>query len=248
MIDIFMRSPLANSLAVVVLIALIAVWVTSILIVLRDIPIEPDKGWYANLLPAISILGMPAIIQLIQTNGLAFLFAFITFLVFLINIIIPILKRSKKYAERITLDWYHWSILISTIGGLAVAGYITFVEASGGPVMCGPIPGCEDVQNSRYAILFGILPVGTLGLLGYIAILAGWFALHFGSGAIQKMAALAIWAMCIFGLLFSIYLTFLEPFVIGATCMWCICSAVLMMSLLLASTPFAQKAFVIVDE
>ena len=34
------------------------------------------------------------------------------------------------------------------------------------------------------------------------------------------------------GTLFSIYLTFLEPFVIGATCMWCISSAVVMMALL----------------
>jgi uncharacterized membrane protein len=48
--------------------------------------------------------------------------------------------------------------------------------------------------------------------------------------------------------LFSIYLTFLEPFVIGATCMWCICSAVIMIILLLASTPFAQQAFAIADD
>ena len=31
-----------------------------------------------------------------------------------------------------------------------------------------------------------------------------------------------------FGILFSIYLTFLEPFVIGATCAWCVTSAILM--------------------
>jgi len=34
--------------------------------------------------------------------------------------------------------------------------------------------------------------------------------------------------MAWFGVLFTIYLTFLEPFVIGATCMWCITSAILM--------------------
>ena len=31
---------------------------------------------------------------------------------------------------------------------------------------------------------------------------------------------------------FSAYLTFLEPFVIGATCMWCIGSALAMLGLL----------------
>jgi uncharacterized membrane protein len=35
---------------------------------------------------------------------------------------------------------------------------------------------------------------------------------------------------------FSVYLTFLEPFVIGATCMWCITSSVVVALLLLATT------------
>ena len=34
------------------------------------------------------------------------------------------------------------------------------------------------------------------------------------------------------GLAFSIYLTFLEPFVIGASCAWCLTSAVIMTVLL----------------
>jgi uncharacterized membrane protein len=36
----------------------------------------------------------------------------------------------------------------------------------------------------------------------------------------------------LFGVLFSIYLTFLEPFVIGATCAWCLASAVTMTALM----------------
>jgi uncharacterized membrane protein len=39
------------------------------------------------------------------------------------------------------------------------------------------------------------------------------------------------------GTLFSIYLTFLEPFVIGATCMWCLSSAALMLALLWLTVP-----------
>jgi uncharacterized membrane protein len=129
------------------------------------------------------------------------------------------------------------------IGGLTVAGYLTFVETTGTPVVCGPsLHGCIDVQNSRYAILFGILPVGVLGLTGYIGILASWLAWQYGPRSIQRMAVLALWGMCVFGVLFSAYLTFLEPFVIGATCMWCISSAVLMIILLLVSTPSAQEA------
>jgi uncharacterized membrane protein len=43
------------------------------------------------------------------------------------------------------------------------------------------------------------------------------------------------------GVLFSIYLTFLEPFVIGATCAWCLSSAVIM-TLLLLTTGYMSRA------
>jgi uncharacterized membrane protein len=46
-----------------------------------------------------------------------------------------------------------------------------------------------------------------------------------------------------FGVLFSTYLTYLEAFVIHATCSWCILSAVLMILLLWVSTPNAQNYF-----
>ena len=248
MINTFMKSPLNNSLAVIVLIALVVTWFTSIILSLRDTPVKTDKGWYAMLLPLFSILGLPATVDLLQTKGITALFAAVVFIVFLLNIIVPILKISGKSSHPLVMDWYRWAILLSTIAGLAVAGYLTFVESTGTQIVCGPSNGCGDVQNSKYAVLFGILPVGILGLAGYLGILAAWLAWQFGPSAIKKMAMLAIWGMCIFGVLFSAYLTFLEPFVIGATCMWCISSAVLMINTLLASTPAAQQALVIADD
>ena len=242
-----MRSPLPNTLAVIVLIALIISWLTSLLLSLRDAAIATDKGWYAALLPLFSVLGIPAIIDLLQIKGTAFIFAAIIFVVFGLNIFIPVLRIIGKSSTPLINNWYKWAIPISVVGGLAVAGYLTFIESTDTPVMCGPTGGCDTVQSSKYAILFGVLPIGVLGLAGYLAILAGWLAWQFGSQAIKKIGVLSVWAMCIFGVLFSIYLTFLEPFVIGATCMWCISSAVLMMILLLVSTPPAQQAFTIND-
>ena len=46
-----------------------------------------------------------------------------------------------------------------------------------------------------------------------------------------------------FGTLFSIYLTFLEPFVIGASCAWCLASAVLMTAILVMSAKPAAHAY-----
>ena len=48
------------------------------------------------------------------------------------------------------------------------------------------------------------------------------------SGKLQFYAKMAMFLIALFGLLFFIYLTFLEPFVIGATCAWCIASAITM--------------------
>ena len=49
--------------------------------------------------------------------------------------------------------------------------------------------------------------------------------------------------MAWFGVLFSIYLTFLEPFVIGATCAWCITSAIVMTLIFWVSTGPAKQAW-----
>jgi uncharacterized membrane protein len=49
--------------------------------------------------------------------------------------------------------------------------------------------------------------------------------------------------MIAFGTLFSIYLTFLEPFVIGATCAWCLTSAIIMTALLWLSITPGKLAF-----
>jgi uncharacterized membrane protein len=81
------------------------------------------------------------------------------------------------------------------------------------------------VQQSEYAKLFGVIPVGAVGLVGYVAIIAAWLVARLRAG-FADWAKLATLAMTLFGTVFSIYLTFLEPFVIGATCVWCLTSAV----------------------
>lgn len=133
-------------------------------------------------------------------------------------------------------------ILVLSLVGLFAAAYLTYVEATQAQAVCGPVGDCNAVQQSKYAVLFGVLPVGLLGLAGYIGILAAWWAQHFGPANLRRTAALALWGMAWFGIFFSIYLTFLEPFVIGATCMWCITSAVVMTLILWLSTPPALAA------
>lgn len=53
-----------------------------------------------------------------------------------------------------------------------------------------------------------------------------------------ELAAFGLLCMTLFGVLFSIYLTYLEPFVIGATCIWCLGSAVVMTGLFILAVPY----------
>jgi uncharacterized membrane protein len=99
------------------------------------------------------------------------------------------------------------------------------------------------VQNSKYAVLFGIIPVGLIGLLGYLAILAAWLWQRFRSDQLVEYVPAALLGMTFFGVAFSIYLTYLEIFVIKAVCIWCIASAWIMTILMLASLPAAATWF-----
>ncbi len=137
----------------------------------------------------------------------------------------------------------HWVILPILVLGFVVAGYLSYVETTGTEAVCGPVGDCNTVQNSSYAVLLGIIHIGTLGIIGYIAIAIAWVLTRFSSRRIADYALMAIFAMAVFGTLFSIYLTFLEPFVIGATCAWCLTSAVLMTAILILSVKPATHAY-----
>jgi len=122
------------------------------------------------------------------------------------------------------------SILIPILSviGLGVAIYLTFIETTNAKAVCGPVGDCNAVQASPFAKLFGVVPVGLVGAAGYVAILAAWFLGRSGRGRLAQLAPVAIFGMALFGVLFSIYLTYIELFVIHAVCIWCLSSAVIM--------------------
>lgn len=115
---------------------------------------------------------------------------------------------------------------ILTLIGLGVAGYLTYIHYEGIAPVC-TTGGCEKVQASTYAEIGGI-PVALLGLIGYISIgVSLWIKGDIGRALTFLLALIG------FG--FSLYLTYLEFFVIDAICQWCVASAVLMTALLITS-------------
>lgn len=139
--------------------------------------------------------------------------------------------------------WINSAIPILLLLGIGIAGYLAYVEVYETSAICGPVGNCNAIQQSPYARLFGVLPVGVLGVLGYLAILGTWVIGQVSRDEIARWAKRAAFALALVGVLFSLYLTFLEPFVIGAVCAWCLSSAVIMTALvLLLVPPAAMKA------
>ncbi|MBN1921784.1 MAG: vitamin K epoxide reductase [Anaerolineae bacterium] len=135
----------------------------------------------------------------------------------------PALWRSQ-FLTRVPL----WVKLGIALIGLGVALYLLNVEVTETEVFCGPIGECNVVQGSRYAILLGFLPMALLGVIGYAAILATYVYEQWLRGPYAGAMLLVRFLLAAFGFLFSIWLTYLQPFVIGATCIWCLISAVTM--------------------
>src|SRR5262245_25709203 len=105
--------------------------------------------------------------------------------------------------------------------GIGVATYIAIAEAGGGAPTClAGGGGCETVAESPYSDLAGI-NVALIGIAGYVLLLVA--SLLRGDGA-----RLGGFALALAGFGFSVYLTYLELFVIEAVCEWCVVSAILM--------------------
>jgi len=151
-------------------------------------------------------------------------------------------SASCSLGYRATAGPVDWAVPLLSLIGLGVAGYLAYVETQQVQAVCGPVGDCNSVQQSEFARLFGLIPIGVIGVLGYLAILATWATSWFNFANLGWWARRAMWAMIVVGVLFSIYLTFLEPFVIGATCAWCLSSAVIMTLLLLLSTALLTGA------
>ena len=144
--------------------------------------------------------------------------------------------------------WLTWSIPILAVLGLGVSVYLTYVEATSASAVCGPVGDCNAVQTSSYARLFGLIPIGLIGTLGYVAILAAWVWQRLSANGLVDFVPISILGMAAFGTLFSVYLTYLEIFVIKAVCIWCLSSALIITLIMLAGLPPAAAWLSPVEE
>ncbi|MBA3559017.1 MAG: vitamin K epoxide reductase family protein [Gemmatimonadaceae bacterium] len=125
-------------------------------------------------------------------------------------------------------------IALLSLVGTFVALYLTLYKIGViGQLSCS-VGSCEAVNTSQWAVFLG-LPVAAWGLGAYIVMLC--LALAGIQPALEESRAVswALVAVSSWSLLFSLWLTYLELFVIHAICMYCVISAVIVALLFIAS-------------
>ena len=119
------------------------------------------------------------------------------------------------------------TIALLALVGLFVALYLWLHALGyGGAIKCGASGGCETVQTSQWAVFLG-LPVALYGVVGYFALLVVAIVALRPAALPERKWDTMLAALASAGFLFTLYLTYLELFVIHAICRWCVGSAVI---------------------
>ncbi len=123
--------------------------------------------------------------------------------------------------------------------GLLDSGYLTAKHFTDKNVPCNFITGCEQVLKSSYAEIFGI-PTAAFGAFAYFAVFSLAVLTIYGNRQMWNVLGVFVVMMAIF----TAWLIYLQAFVIGAFCQFCLISAATTFTLLiiyLVSKFFKQK-------
>src|SRR5215813_7556676 len=117
-------------------------------------------------------------------------------------------------------------IAVLTLCGLADAIYLTIEHITGESVRCTITSGCSEVLSSSYAVVAGF-PLASIGALAYFTVFSLSILALFGYRIAAQLLIPLVFAMC----LVSIWLIYLQAFVIHAFCQFCLLSAIITFTL-----------------
>jgi uncharacterized membrane protein len=120
------------------------------------------------------------------------------------------------------------SAALTALTGVFISAYLWLYKLGKiGTLTCGT-GGCETVQLSPYSRFMG-LEVAAIGAVGYTLLLVLSLASLNARPAVAARLITALVVLSGMALLFTLYLKYLELFVIHAICRWCVASAVLIL-------------------
>lgn len=104
--------------------------------------------------------------------------------------------------------------------GVADSVYLTVNHITAAPVPCSIIEGCETVLTSPYAEIYGV-PLAAFGAVAYFVAFSLAILAAFGNRLMWGFFGVQV----VFMSLFTLWLLYLQAFVIGAFCQFCLLSA-----------------------
>ena len=126
---------------------------------------------------------------------------------------------QPNHARRATL-LYAIAAVVSLVG-LADSIYLTVEHLSGRSVRCTIVSGCSEVLSSPYATVRGY-PLAAVGAFAYFAVFSLATLAAFGYRSLGKLLAAIVAAM----FLTTLWLLYVQAFVIRHFCQFCLLSAV----------------------
>ena len=114
---------------------------------------------------------------------------------------------------------YITAAIVSLIG-LADSIYLTVEHVSGRSVICTIVAGCSEVLSSPYAVVAGV-PLALIGAAAYFSVFSLATLAAFGYRVAGKLLTVLVLLM----FLVSLWLIYLQAFVIHAFCQFCLLSA-----------------------
>jgi uncharacterized membrane protein len=134
------------------------------------------------------------------------------------------------------------TLLILSIVGLLDSLYLYYTKITSTPIACYQgSTGCEVVNSSRYATIYGI-PNGLIGFLGYSAIIILLIIVKIKPESMTNIRYL-LFGFSFVGFLYSFFLTFVSIFILKAECPFCILSAIMMTSIFIISIFELKKIY-----
>ena len=112
------------------------------------------------------------------------------------------------------------------LAGIFVALYLLLYKLGLIGALSCAVGSCETVNSSKWATFLG-LPVAGWGVAFYVGLFVLAMVSTSEAYAGSRAIALVLLAVSGTGVLFSLWLTYLELFVIHAVCQWCVVSAVI---------------------
>ena len=138
-------------------------------------------------------------------------------------------------------------VALVAVAGVFVALYLTLYKLGYIGTLACAVGSCETVQTSKWATFLGF-PVGAWGVAYYVGVLALALIGLTGRYADSRRLSEILVGVTAFGLVFSLWLTYLELFVIHAICQWCVVSAILATILFVLSWRDLRELSAILEE